>query len=101
MAQNKRFSIDYPTIRPLIFLSARSFIAEALLKDVLKKNFWTRISIRMPASKAVPFKYPLPTAPSIRVMTSGTDNPDDEMFAKLKYQKVVWRLMNEENEAKE
>ena len=42
-----------------------------------------------------------PTAPSIRVMTSGTDNPDDEMFAKLKYQKVVWRLMNEENEAKE
>ena len=42
-----------------------------------------------------------PTAPSIRAMTSGTDNPDDEMFAKLKYQKVVWRLMNEENEAKE
>ena len=42
-----------------------------------------------------------PTAPSIRAMTSGTDNPDDEMFAKLKYQKVVWRLMNEEKEAKE
>ena len=42
-----------------------------------------------------------PTAPSIRVMTSGTDNPDDEMFAKLKYQKAVWRLMNEEKEAKE
>ena len=42
-----------------------------------------------------------PTAPSIRAMTSGTDNPDDEMFAKLKYQKAVWRLMNEEKEAKE
>ena len=41
-----------------------------------------------------------PTAPSIRAMTSGTDNPDDEMFAKLKYQKAVWRLMNEEREAK-
>lgn len=40
-----------------------------------------------------------PTAPSIRTMTSGTDNPDDEMFAKLKYQKAVWRLMNEEREA--
>lgn len=41
-----------------------------------------------------------PTAPSIRAMTSGTDNPDDEMFAKLKYPKAVWRLMNEEREAK-
>lgn len=41
-----------------------------------------------------------PTAPSIRAMTSGTDNPDDEMFAKLKYQKAVWRLMNEERKTK-
>lgn len=40
-------------------------------------------------------------APSIRAMTSGTDNPDDEMFAKLKYQKAVWRLMNEERKTKE
>ena len=42
-----------------------------------------------------------PTAPSVRDVTLGTDNPDDEMFAKLKYQKAVWRLMNEEKEAKE
>ena len=35
-----------------------------------------------------------PTAPSIRAMTTETDNQDDEMFAKLNYQKAVWRLMN-------
>ena len=33
-----------------------------------------------------------PTAPSIRVMTLKIDNQDDEMFAKLKYQKAIWRL---------
>lgn len=41
-----------------------------------------------------------PTAPSIRAMTTETDNQDDEMFAKLNYQKAVWRLMNKEREAK-
>ena len=41
-----------------------------------------------------------PTAPSIRVMTLKIDNQDDEMFAKLKYQKAIWRLMNKERDAK-
>ena len=38
MAQNKRFSSDYPTIRAVIFLSARSFITESLLKDYIEKQ---------------------------------------------------------------
>lgn len=41
-----------------------------------------------------------PTAPSIRAMTTETDNQDDEMFAKLNYQKAVWRLMNKERDVK-
>ena len=42
-------------------------------------------------------KSRFPEAPSVRTMTAKTDNPDDEMLAKLKYQKAVWRLMNKEN----
>ena len=41
-----------------------------------------------------------PTAPSIRAMTTETDNQDDEMFAKLNYQKAVWRLMNKGRKVK-
>ena len=41
-------------------------------------------------------KSRFPEAPSVRSMTAKTDNPDDEMLAKLKYQKAVWRLMNKE-----
>lgn len=37
-----------------------------------------------------------PEAPCLRQMVAGTDNRDDECFAKLKYQKAVWRLMNRE-----
>ena len=33
-------------------------------------------------------------------MTLKIDNQDDEMFAKLKYQKAIWRLMNKERDAK-
>lgn len=40
-----------------------------------------------------------PTAPSLVEMTAGTDNKDDEMFAKLKYQKAIWLLMNKEGVA--
>lgn len=41
-----------------------------------------------------------PAAPSLWKMAAGTDNKDDEMFVKLKYQKAVWRLMNEERKNK-
>lgn len=37
-----------------------------------------------------------PEAPSIRVFVEDTDNKDDETFAILKYQKRIWRLMNQE-----
>ena len=46
------------------------------------------------------FRSLYPYAPSIRVMTLKIDNQDDEMFAKLKYQKAIWRLMNKERDAK-
>lgn len=37
-----------------------------------------------------------PTAPSLQKMAAETDNKDDEIFAKLNYRKIIWRLMNEE-----
>jgi len=40
-----------------------------------------------------------PEAPSLQKMAAETDNQDDEMFVKLKYQKAVWKLMNQEQAA--
>lgn len=41
-----------------------------------------------------------PSAPSLQKMAAEIDNEDDEMFVKLKYQKAIWKLMNQEQSAR-